>query len=96
MFTSALWRRTLRFFGIHHQRSAVGCPWQNGRIERFFGTLKPVLRQLELASQTAVQSALDAFGTFYNEVRPHQNLGGLTPAEAWRGWTWEDVHRVEG
>ena len=25
------------------------------------------------------------FRCWYNHVRPHQNLAGLTPAEAWRG-----------
>lgn len=44
MFTSGLWTRALRWMGIRHQRREPGCPWENGRIERFFGTLKPLLK----------------------------------------------------
>ncbi|WP_374440008.1 integrase core domain-containing protein [Pseudomonas panipatensis] len=32
-----------------------------------------------------LQEALSQFGTWYKTVRPHQNLGGRTPLEAWRG-----------
>ena len=39
-FTSKLFRFDLWFLGIKHQTTEVACPWQNGRIERFFGTLK--------------------------------------------------------
>ena len=39
-FTSKLFRFGLWFLGIQHQTTEVACPWQNGRIERFFGTLK--------------------------------------------------------
>jgi transposase InsO family protein len=28
---------------LEHQRAEARCPWQNGRIERFFGTLKDTL-----------------------------------------------------
>jgi transposase InsO family protein len=33
---------------IRHQRSDVACPWQNGRIKRFFGTLKQSLDMWEV------------------------------------------------
>jgi hypothetical protein len=36
-------------------------------------------------SLQALNQALSEFGFFYNHVRPHQNLGGRTPAEAWSG-----------
>ncbi|WCM94102.1 integrase core domain-containing protein [Acidovorax sp. NCPPB 2350] len=95
MFTSRLWRTALGLLGVQHQRSAPGCPWQNGRIERFFGTLKPVLQSMRLTVEK-LPVALAGFASFYNEVRPHQNLGGLTPHEAWQGITWADVHRAQG
>jgi len=31
--------------GIRQQRSDPGCPWQNGRIKRLFGTFKRKLDQ---------------------------------------------------
>ncbi|WCM95107.1 integrase core domain-containing protein [Acidovorax sp. NCPPB 2350] len=95
MFTSRLWRTALGLLGIRHQRSAPGCPWQNGRIERFFGTLKPVLRSIRLTAG-GLPTKLAGFASFYNEVRPHQNLDGLTPCEAWHGITWVDVYRAQG
>lgn len=96
MFTSTLWAAALRWAGIRHQRIEPGCPWQNGCIERLFGTLKPLLRGLILPSAQALQQALGEFTAFYNEVRVHQNLGGLTPMEAWRGETRVDVMRRAG
>jgi len=58
---------------------------QNGRVERFFGTLKDKLDRLAVDSLQALNQALGEFRFFYNHVRPHQNLGGRTPAEAWMG-----------
>ena len=85
VFTSRLFRGALFFLGIRHQRSDPGCPWQNGRVERFFGTLKNKLDCLEVVSLDALNLALAEFGFWYNQVRPHQNLDGRTPAEAWAG-----------
>ncbi|MFZ6736109.1 hypothetical protein ACO0LG_29610, partial [Undibacterium sp. Ji42W] len=33
----------------------------------------------------ALDNLLAEFATWYNVIRPHQHLHGLTPAEAWRG-----------
>jgi putative transposase len=81
----------LKLVGIHHQRIAVCSPWCNGRIERLFGTLKPLLRQLVIPSKAALQLALQEFTLFYNHARPHQNLCGLTPAEKWNGYCTADL-----
>ena len=83
-FTGRVFTRGLRILGIGHQRSDLHCPWQNGRIERLFGTLKGLLRQLSLADAPTFDAFLHDFSTWYNELRPHQNLGGTTPAEAWQ------------
>ena len=56
-----------------------------GRVERFFGTLKQKLDRLAVDSLEALNGALGEFRFFYNNIRPHQNLGGATPAEAWAG-----------
>lgn len=84
-FTSRLFRAGLWLAGIRQQKSDPGCPWQNGRIERLFGTLKGKLDWLEVATFDALNIALGEFRFWYNQVRPHQNLGGRTPAEAWMG-----------
>lgn len=85
IFTSRVFRFALFLLGIRHQTTDLHCPWQNGRVERFFGTLKESLDQLAVTSFDALNSALGEFRFFYNHVRPHQNLAGATPAEAWAG-----------
>jgi transposase InsO family protein len=84
-FTSRLFHIVLMLSGIRHQRSDPCCPWQNGRIERLFGTLKQKLDQWEVAGFAALNGSLAEFRFFYNFVRPHQHLQGRTPHEAWHG-----------
>ena len=85
VFTSRLFRTALALLGIRHQRSEIGCPWQNGRIERFFGTLKQALDRWSVAGATELAASLRQFEVWYNEIRPHQNLDGWTPFETWHG-----------
>lgn len=85
VFVSRTFRFALLILGIRHQRTDPGCPWQNGRVERFFGTLKEKLDRLAVTSFEALNGALTEFRFFHNHVRPHQNLSGHTPAEAWVG-----------
>ena len=85
VFTSRAFRLALLLLGIRHERTDPGCPWQNGRVERFFGTLKAKLDRLAVDAIHSLNSTLTEFRFFYNHVRPHRNLAGLTPAEAWAG-----------
>jgi transposase InsO family protein len=85
VFTSHAFRLALFLLGIRHQRIEPHCPWQNGRVERFFGTLNRKLDCLAADSIDALNRALGDFRFFYNHVRPHQSLDGATPAEAWAG-----------
>lgn len=85
VFVSRTFRASLFLLGIRHQRTDPGCPWQNGRVERLFGTLKQKLDRLAVESLDALNAALGEFRFFYNHVRAHQNLAGATPAEAWAG-----------
>lgn len=82
-FTGRVFRSVLWLAGIRRQRSDPGCPWQNGRIERLFGTLKQKLDSWEVASFKALNHSLSEFRFFYNHVRPHQHLQDWTPAEVW-------------
>ena len=83
IFTSHIFRRGLKMLGIRHQRTTPGCLWQNGRIERLFGTLKGKLDQWQVPNIAQLNRDLDTFRYWYNHIRPHQNLQGRTPAEAW-------------
>lgn len=83
IFTSRVFRLGLKKLGIRHQRTDPGCPWQNGRIERLFGTLKDKLDQWIVTGIEQLNADLNIFQHWYNHVRPHHNLNGQTPAEAW-------------
>ncbi|MDR2581280.1 MAG: integrase core domain-containing protein, partial [Fibromonadaceae bacterium] len=84
VFTSRLFRFALWLLGIRHQRIMLHCPWQNGRVERFFGTFKSYADRVVFSAKY-LQAALDEFVCWYNFVRPHRHLGGRTPGEAWSG-----------
>jgi putative transposase len=82
IFISKLMRFALWILGIRQQRTDIASPWQNGKIERLFGTLKPLLRRVTLAPHV-LQHALNEFRLYYNHMRPHCHLHGKTPSEAW-------------
>jgi transposase InsO family protein len=87
IFTSSLMRLALPILGIRPQTTDPFCPWQNGRVERIFWTLK---QRLYAWWETAgvpddVRYDLDTFRTWYNHARVHQSLAGITPAMAWAG-----------
>ena len=85
VFTSRTFRWDLTLLGIQHQCTDLGCPWQNGRIERLFGTLKKHIRQILLAHGDEITQRLAEFQFWYNAIRPHQSLKGQTPDEIWHG-----------
>jgi len=85
VFTSLTFRFCLWLMGIQPQRTEICCPWQNGKVERFFGTLKAKSKDLFFQSGQTLQQELNTFRFWYNHIRPHQYLEGLTPFEAYHG-----------
>jgi putative transposase len=85
VFCSRYLRWGLQLLGIGHQRSDPGCPWPNGRVERFIGTVKQLLAANMIRDSTHLERTLQDVRTHYNRFRPHQHLDGRTPAEAWAG-----------
>jgi len=85
VFTSRLMRVTLWLLGIKRQTTQVASPWQNGKIERLFGTMKQSFQDLVFPTVQSLENGLKEFRFFYNHVRMHQNLGYNTPANAWDG-----------
>jgi transposase InsO family protein len=78
-----LFERILRENGIGHRLTRVRAPTTTGKVERFHQTLrKELLATLPpLPSAEVAQQVLDAWVEDYNQRRPHQALGGQTPAE---------------
>jgi putative transposase len=66
--------------GIQHQRIHPGCPQQNGAHERMHKTLKRAAIRPPRENAKAQQRAFNRFQTEYNTERPHDYLGGQTPA----------------
>lgn len=63
---SRLMRGALALVGVRLQTIELHCPWQNGRIERFFGTLKQNLDAISVAHGNELAFKLSAFRTWYN------------------------------
>jgi len=85
VFTSKLMRFTIWLLGIKQQTTQIASPWQNGKIERLFGTMKQSFQDLVFPTSIALQDGLKEFRFFYNHVCTHQNLDYNTPANAWDG-----------
>lgn len=64
-----------------------GKPWQNGREERFNGTVRDECLNLHLFGSVAEACVrLGTFRTQYNTERPHSQLGYLTPLAFKAAW----------
>jgi transposase InsO family protein len=85
VLVSRVFRFGLWALGIRQQRIEPGCPWQNGRVERFIGTVKRELARESVADGNELATALKETRTWYNHSRPHDHLQGRTPAEVWAG-----------
>ena len=76
-------KRVLHWCRIRRRFSRPARPWENGRIERFFGTLKATLNNYKIRDIQHLSLAMLEFQMWYNKARPHQHLNGLTPQQAW-------------
>ena len=69
--------------GVDYKHSRPYHPQTCGKVERFHQTLKKWLAKQRRARTVAqLQTQLDRFRTYYNNVRPHRALGRRTPAQA--------------
>jgi len=70
--------------GVKPERIAPGKPQQNGRHERMHRTLKAETANPPAADLRAQQRRFDAFRRYFNEERPHEALGQMTPANLYQ------------
>jgi putative transposase len=64
-----------------------GCPWQNGKDERFNGTVRDECLNMQLfGSLIEARIRLDAFRQHYNSERPHSALAYQTPLAFKQAW----------
>jgi len=83
VFTSKLMKTTLYLLGIKQQTTDIASPWQNGKIERLFLTMKQSFTDIIFPTSKSLEIALREFRFFYNHIRPHQHLNYRTPNEVW-------------
>lgn len=81
-----LFDKICRKNGITHRLTAPASPNQNGKVERFHGTLRPDFLDVTgpFPSLADAQAAVDAWVSHYNRERPHQALDDqqpVTPAQ---------------
>jgi putative transposase len=84
-FKANKFQRGMRQNNIKHECTNPHSPWENGRIERFFSTFKRALAKIELRTLDELLQATQQFAYYYNHIRLHQHLDGLTPDMVWRG-----------
>lgn len=64
---------------IHLSKVGIQGRVNNNRIERYIGTFKD--RKVMRAIKTSDSPFIEGQRIYYNYIRPHQSLNGLTPAE---------------
>ena len=74
----------LATLGITQKNGKPFKPTTQGKIERFWQTLKKHLDAHPATSLTELQTTLDRFRDYYNHTRPHRALGRRTPAFAYQ------------
>jgi transposase InsO family protein len=67
--------------GIRLVRSRPGCPQDNGGHERMHRDVRADVQSAPADTAAAEQRRLERWRQEFNHVRPHQALGGKTPAE---------------
>jgi putative transposase len=89
--------RVLATEGVEARHIDPGSPWQNGRNERFNGSLRDECLNLEtFHNRDHARALIKLYGRHYNERRPHSALGYQTPAEFAAAWQAPDVQDSGG
>lgn len=70
--------------GIRVVRSRPGCPQDNGGHERMHADVCAEVQSKPAATIVEQQRLLDRWRQEFNQVRPHDALGGKTPAEVYK------------
>jgi putative transposase len=70
--------------GVRIVRSRPSCPQDNGAHERMHRDLAEAMQAAPAETSRLQQRLLDRWRQEFNHVRPHQALGGRTPAEVYK------------
>lgn len=82
-YTAFNFRKLLREYEVTQSFSAPGSPHDNAVIESFFASIKKEdFRKHFYKTEAEFKIAVSKYIDFYNDYRPHQRLGYLTPNQA--------------
>ena len=85
--TAEALRDWCRIWGTHTAYIEPGSPWETPFVESFNGRLRDeCLNTEDFANITEARAVLEDWRHEYNTYRPHQSLGGLTPAAYAAHW----------
>lgn len=70
-------------------------PQTNGKAERVIKTLKGMLRKHWFTSREERRRILYAIVRYYNQVRPHQSLGGISPIKFLENFVDQSVEELK-
>lgn len=74
--------RMLIELDIRHRYTQPYRPQTNGKVERFWRTLKEdLIEETDFDSIGELHDELFQYMLYYNQERPHQGIGGITPIE---------------
>ena len=79
VFTSRVYTRLVRSYGLQQEFITPHCPQQNGMVERVIRTLKEqCVHRHRFESQVHATRVIADWIAFYNQQRPHQGLKMMT------------------
>jgi len=92
-YVSRAFRDYLRLVGIRHILAAPFHPQTNGKMERYYHTLKQEVNQVPYEFPSELETALADFVSYYNFRRYHIALGNVSPADVIQGRRAQILHR---
>jgi len=79
VFTSRVYTRLVRSYGLQQEFITPHCPQQNGMVERVIRTLKEqCVHRHRFESEVHATRVIADWIAFYNQQRPHQGLKMMT------------------
>ena len=81
-------------YHIPQQHTKPYRPQTNGKAERVIKTIKSLLRKHHFISREERRRILYAVVRYYNHLRPHQSLGGISPFECLKRYIEETKAEV--
>jgi len=68
-----------------HTRGRPYHPQTQGKIERYHGSMKNVVKLKHYYLPWELEEAIRSFNEYYNHERVHESLDNLTPADVYEG-----------